>query len=244
MMLSGMVGSDFPEFARIEGGMWDAELAIRDDDRAKWLDAYQELLEICEIYELAASAATLTKMVRVLAETGTTYGSFFKLGGELDGRLKDELKARYCLLLTTKEAARFENPLSGWGTVIGKFSNLTEDISEANCCMALARYTAAVFHLMRIMEVGTQEFGTRIGVALAGQKVWQVILQEADKAIRGMDQRAEQTKRYAAISAHLYNVKLAWRNEVMHPKATYTGEEAEHLLSGVSRFMADLAQAV
>ena len=34
------------------------------------------------------------------------------------------------------------------------------------------------------------------------------------------------TKKYAAISSNLYHVKLAWRNEVMHPKQTYTEEEA------------------
>src|SRR5579859_3823509 len=40
------------------------------------------------------------------------------------------------------------------------------DISEAGKCFATARWTAAVFHLMRVMEVGVQELATKIGANL------------------------------------------------------------------------------
>jgi hypothetical protein len=53
------------------------------------------------------------------------------------------------------------------------------------------------------METGVQEFGNKIGVTLTNEKVWQVIIQEADKAIRGLDQKDAVTKRYPSISAHL-----------------------------------------
>lgn len=49
------------------------------------------------------------------------------------------------------------------------------------------------------------------------------------------------TKVYAAAAGHLYNVKIAWRNEVMHPKKTYTAEEAKKLLNAVDTFIRDLA---
>jgi hypothetical protein len=42
-------------------------------------------------------------------------------------------------------------------------------------------------------------------------------------------------------SANLYAVKLAWRNEVMHPKDTYTLEEAHNLIGQVKIFMGHLA---
>jgi hypothetical protein len=42
-----------------------------------------------------------------------------------------------------------------------------------------------------------------------------------------MDAKQLSTKAYAEAASHLYNVKVAWRNEVMHPKQTYTFEEAE-----------------
>lgn len=73
------------------------------------------------------------------------------------------------------------------------------------------------------------------------KKNWQNILDEMNKAIRALDQRSPQTKAYAAASAHLYNVKLAWRNEVMHPTQTYTEEEAKTPFSQVDIFTRDLA---
>jgi hypothetical protein len=42
----------------------------------------------------------------------------------------------------------------------------------------------------------------------------------------------------------LYAVKLAWRNEVMHPKVTYTSEEARRVLDAVKAFIEDLAAIV
>jgi hypothetical protein len=45
----------------------------------------------------------------------------------------------------------------------------------------------------------------------------------------------------AEASANLYSVKVAWRNEVMHPKATYTLEEAENTLRQMRIFMHSLA---
>lgn len=75
----------------------------------------------------------------------------------------------------------------------------------------------------------------------ASEKNWQNILDEVNKAIRALNQKAVETKAYAAASSHLYNVKLAWRNEVMHPKQTYTHEEAKKLHSAVDTFVRDLA---
>jgi hypothetical protein len=47
--------------------------------------------------------------------------------------------------------------------------------------------------------------------------------------------------RFSQAHAHLFHAKNAWRNEVMHPKATYTDAEAEELLSAVKTFMNNLA---
>lgn len=125
-----------------------------------------------------------------------------------------------------------------------KLPSVIPDVDEAAKCIALGRYTGAVFHLMRVMEVGVQEFGATLGVTLTKQKVWQVILDQVNKQIAGMDSKEPNRTRFASISSHLYNVKLAWRNEVMHPKATYTAEEAENVIQAVRGFMIDLVSAL
>ncbi len=41
------------------------------------------------------------------------------------------------------------------------------DVHEAGCCMALTRLTAAVFHLMRVIECGPAALGKAFSVSLA-----------------------------------------------------------------------------
>ena len=94
------------------------------------------------------------------------------------------------------------------------------------------------------MEVGVQRLGDKLCVSFAPDKNWQNILNEINKAIKLLDQKASKTKAYSAASSHLYNVKLAWRNEVMHPKQTYTMEEAHTIFANVKAFIRDLVELI
>lgn len=199
---------------------------LRESKRLGLRHTTQQLERIKEHYlSNRSNASTLQPMIFQLYE-----------------RILDELSDRHFLALKPEAIPYYRQarPLFG-DTVENKFTSMNEDISEAGKCLALGRYTASVFHLMRVMEIATQQFGDKVGVQLVSEKVWQVILDGINKAIKAMDQKAPQTKAYAAASSHLYNVKLAWRNEVMHPKQTYSEEEATNLFSQVSIFIRDLA---
>jgi len=152
----------------------------------------------------------------------------------------DECSLSHFLALTEDEYALLEPAASLFGTrVEDKLPQVSEDIAEAGKCLGLRRPTASVFHLMRVMEVGVQKFGEKLGVTLADEKVWQVILDQINVHIKTLG-KGQKAKDYAAIAAYLYHVKLAWRNETMHPKATYTPEEADNIFRAVRSFMTDL----
>jgi hypothetical protein len=53
--------------------------------------------------------------------------------------------------------------------------------------------------------------------------------------------RARHAK-FAGIAAYLHHVKDAWRNTTMHPKRTYTEEEAERIFENAKAFMQGLAK--
>lgn len=125
-----------------------------------------------------------------------------------------------------------------------KIPAIAEDADEAAKCLALSRPTACVFHLMRVMELGVQKLGETLGVALVSEKNWQNILDETNKAIKALDHKQSRTKALAEVSSHLYGVKVAWRNEVMHPKQTYTPEEAEAIFNNVRTFIRELAGVI
>ena len=154
----------------------------------------------------------------------------------------DELEGHKVLVVETRHLDLYETstPLFG-DNVEAHFPGMGEDIAEAAKCIALDRSTAAVFHLMRVMELALRHLGASLGVQFVDGKNWQNILDETNKAIRARDQNDPKTKQFAEAAAHLYNVKLAWRNETMHPKQTYTPEEAEAIFSVTKTFVCDLA---
>lgn len=160
---------------------------------------------------------------------------------EVNMRVWDELKNRFFLTIPAQEISlyRQQEPLFG-KDVEAAFPEMSEDISEAGKCLALGRSTAAVFHLMRVMEIAVHRYGDALAIKLASEKNWQVILNEANKAVKALDQKAENTRALAEALAHLYNVKLCWRNAVMHPKQTYTLDEARGIFLAAKAFVADL----
>lgn len=170
---------------------------------------------------------------------------FAGLLSEFQNRMRDELALCHFFYVTDQERAFFSPTAPLFGKEVeDKLSLVIEDISEAGKCIGLGRSTAAVFHLMRVMETGVQKLGDKLGVLFTDEKVWQIILDQVNAAIKKLDQKANETKKYAAISAYLYNVKLAWRNEAMHPKATYTPEEAEAIFLAVRAYMKELASVL
>jgi hypothetical protein len=133
-----------------------------------------------------------------------------------------------------------DTPLFGF-QVEDKLPSAVEDISEAGKCIGFNRATAGVFHLMRVMEIGVQKLGEKLDIEFSNEKMWLNILDQVNAKIKAM---GKQGQAYAAVAAHLYNVKLAWRNEVMHPKATYTLEEAKSIFVAVKNYMDELVKVI
>lgn len=131
--------------------------------------------------------------------------------------------------------------------VTKKFPKALEDIEEAGTCLALGRGTACVFHLMRAMEVVVQRLSTKLGIPNPDRE-WGKLLSDMGKAIDAMPITPEAAKRkrnkWSEAHTHLYHVKQAWRNETMHPKKTYTQEQAREVFSASRVFMNHLAGLV
>ena len=131
-----------------------------------------------------------------------------------------------------------------------KFPKCAEDILEAGNCLALRRHTAAVFHLMRVMEGAVKQLGKRLGVKITDPKreTWYNILTAINGALNKLPSKTpaeiKRQRRFAAAAAALDNVRIASRNDVMHPKATYDRDSAKDVYASVRRFMVDLADAI
>lgn len=124
-----------------------------------------------------------------------------------------------------------------------------ESIAEAGKCFAFGRYTACVYHLMCVLEVGVQELGDRLcGPGFNINRSWGKILKDVDRHVASMPmgttaERNSQQK-FAEIVGYLGTIKDAWRNSTMHPKNTYTEEEAKVIFDATRMFMQKLAATI
>lgn len=221
----------------------------RRDFPPKWKEATLRILTMVEKQSgliglhLAAEAA---RDYRKQIESGSisTYSDAEEAFRTLDKIINLQLRENLFMFISPDRATFYANPQLFGEAVNKRFSGCQYDIEEAGNCYAAGRGTACAFHLMRVMEMAVQEFGTSLGIALTNEKNWQNILDQINKAIRELPARDQRTIALSQAAGHLYNVKVAWRNPTMHPKITYTLEEAADLIPTVKAFMNELVQVI
>jgi hypothetical protein len=159
---------------------------------------------------------------------------------EVYGRFRDELSASIFVQVDPHSVSLYQpiQPLFG-SEVATAFPLADEDIEEAGKCIALERFTAAVFHLMRAMECAVKALSSKLGISNT-DRVWGNLLSDMHAKIEAMP-KGKSRDQWSESHSLLYHVKQAWRNDVMHPKETYTAEQARDVLQAVRSFMRHLA---
>jgi hypothetical protein len=164
----------------------------------------------------------------------------------LQTRIDDELKSKKFIAIPFAKVRYFENKELFGPAVNHAFPNAIEDIDEALRCFAVERWTACVFHLMRVMEIGVKTFGKHLRIReKLLNKPWGNILIAVDKKLNSIVPNTAKKKAIkvacAEAAAYLHHVKDAWRNDTMHPKNTYTEQQAKRLIVCVEDFMKKLS---
>jgi hypothetical protein len=176
-----------------------------------------------------------------------THDQLSAHAGELLRRVKDHMDGPLFMVIPPHRESYYRGPTALWDKVTDRFPEVIEDIAEAGKCFAAGRNTATVFHLMRVLEFGVQRFASHLALPDdLHQQPWGVILKAIDDKLKNAKPRApedkEETEQLSQIASHLHHVKNAWRNPTMHPKQTYTEEEAESIIAPVRDLMTRLAR--
>ncbi|HTO84630.1 MAG TPA: hypothetical protein VMQ73_20580 [Methylomirabilota bacterium] len=172
-----------------------------------------------------------------------TNGEYSRMIQELHNRMIDECKEVHFLSLTAEEKDLYEPSEQLFGDdVANKMPELIEDIAEAGKCLGLHRSTAAVFHLMRVMEGAVKALSVALSIPNPDRE-WGKLLSDIHKEIEKMEKGSSRDQ-WSEIHALLYHVKQAWRNSTMHPKQTYTSEQAKDVFRAVNAFMRHLVALV
>jgi hypothetical protein len=164
---------------------------------------------------------------------------------EIYSRIEDEIDISliYCLSPSEANFAKQEGTVFGL-EVAQKFPETRFDFEEARQCMAFGRWTSSVFHLMRAMELSVAILADKLGATILdchGRTLaWAVLLSNMDDKIRHMP-KGDLKNNMSKARALLFHVNSAYRNETMHPKQTYTEEEATSAYEATGSFMRHLA---
>jgi hypothetical protein len=145
---------------------------------------------------------------------------------EIQSRLRDELSLSTVFVIPADKVRYFQanEPIFG-AEVDGKFPSAAFEIAEAGKCLALERNTAAVFHLMRALEVAIEATRKCIGIPdplKDADRNWGAMLRKLkDELERRNKQKPQQWNQYgdqylfSDLHASLDAVRNVWRNATM-----------------------------
>jgi hypothetical protein len=228
----------------------ESALAISVQQYAEMMKAVSKLAETSEQLEMVAARAAASRAKESLEKNYSTSGydlnrvsALVDVLNPLLGAFKDEMESRVVVSLSPRHSALYQSNSPIFGkNVETAFPGAADDINEAGKCLAVEQSTAAVFHLMRAMERAIQTLSSKLGIENV-ERDWGKLLSDINTKIVDMP-KGELRDRWSESHTHLYHVKQAWRNSTMHPKQTYTMNEATAIFEAVRSFMTDLCTLV
>lgn len=164
---------------------------------------------------------------------------------ELSARIRDELASQTFIQIDPRHALYYSLDRAPFGDdVADRMPMASFDIIDAGRCIALGQGTAAVFHLMRVMEVGLKTLAASLQIEY--KPSWDSYLKCINAQIE--QRRADKSPAwlkdepfYRDLVGDLTSVKVAWRNPTVHVIQRYSAEEAEEIFRTVRTFTRRLA---
>jgi len=199
--------------------------------------------EIIKLH-LENSYATVFRMLKHLGESDYTIRGFAADAEELHGRLVDELGRTTCFALWGRIEELYRADQLFGKEVAQQFPASGEDIAEAGKCLALARGTACVMHLQRVLECGLDALGKAVGVSKPLRdwgKYVEEIAKELERRFKVSGARTPDEQFYAEAYITFDAIRRAWRNPSMHVEKTHTVEQADAIFVAAKSFMKHLA---
>lgn len=222
---------------------------VHDINRVIILSHLDNVLELITELPLEASIKQIERIKKVLSWPNPTYDHVMHLTLDLQGRIHDELSSVLFMHFTLSEASRYQD-LNPFGPeVAANFHSTAFDIEEAAKCLATTRYTACVFHLMRVLEVALKVIAKSLGIpdpVKEAERNWGGILRKINEAMGQKDKLndpawLEDKDFYKNAYTDLTAVRTAWRNPTMHIESRYDDQRASHIYNVVKGFMQHLA---
>jgi hypothetical protein len=167
---------------------------------------------------------------------------------QLSNVIRWEMAQHLFMWVPSSRAERYDKEESFGKSVFDCYPSARFDIKEAGSSFAAGRFTACVFHLMRVLELGLAAFAKVFNVP-SDHTNWHNIIEGIESKIRDMgkdskkyDGWKEKQEHFAQAANSFMFFKDAWRNYTAHARGKYTEDEADSVYRNVRSFMQRLAQ--
>jgi hypothetical protein len=166
---------------------------------------------------------------------------------ELHECICDELQSHMFFWVPPDRAKFYGDTRKTFGVDVRKrFPSSIREIEKAGKCIAVALPTAAVFHLMRVMEIGLRAIGASLGIALNSHDSWERILtkisaEEIKKDVAANAKMLANLPFYQSARQTVSAVKDACRNRAMHFDGDWDEDEAKEIMTATRSFMKRVA---
>lgn len=213
------------------------------------LQRTMELDELVKDIDVLRMSRTLRGLVRRLRESlmgrpRVTDAKLVAIIGEVEEAILGELEGALFFAVSPSSEGLYDQQELFGPEVNSKFGSSSFHIKEAGNCMAFARWTAAVYHLMCVLEIGLDSMAAALNLP-ASQKNWNTILEDIKIAIAalgpGNGPTWKEDQAFFSTAALEFRLFKPWRNDVAHGRAKATEEEAEKILTHVKSFMIHLS---
>ncbi len=207
------------------------------------LTTLHNLHELCVDTGLVVSAKTLDRTIEEFEREAPTFRNTQQGLDVWFNCFVSELDTQVFCVVSPHRTAYF--PSGTIGTRLSRsvatgFPEAQYDAFEAGHCFAFARFSACVYHLMRLAEHGLVSVAASLNVPeekLA--KGWDGCIQGIEAAIKVISSTKptsdwqDQVKKYSDLSAWFTTIKTGWRNPSSHVPRIYSEDSASGMFSAV-----------
>jgi HEPN domain-containing protein len=233
--------------------------ALLKGDHKPLVDAIGRISSYCQKIGMVVSHSHSTGMLARIILQATIMRSgpphrvtypphkFLRDMETLTERFEREIYLQVFLAFDADKVRYFQSSNLFGEPVSDKFSSAVFDIEETGNCFALGRWTACVFHSMRVLERGLHALATDLGVPYKVE-AWGGVLKDIEKAIQGVQSVGHASPKWSNLGFYSESAlefryfKDAWRNHVMHGQQTYDEGKAKIIMEHVQNFMQRLAE--
>lgn len=234
----------------IEYASQDQSRNFSKDEKEVILGQINSIADEISSLEMPFTSMSVKRLVSSFDdENGPNLSDFRVKLNEIMERMLDEFRTRSVYVLKSNNAHFFSGADQFGAKFSTSFPSAAYEAEEFCKCFALDRSTAAVFHLMRIMEIAIRSVAKSLGLPdpVRGQdKNWGAMLQkikaEMDRRNNPPAWNNNDRELFQTFYVSLDAIRAAWRNTTMHIENKYTSEEVNHIYIAVNGFLKPLAE--